>query len=225
MTDFDIVWTDSLTSRTIRNGTNGAQPAAERGRTDSSAPPNAGPETLAESEVANQQLTTSEPATESEQQPPLHTCRKCHQSVPLEGDRCSTPRCGAALPGNRLTLRDGARSARSGADLFPEAAAALRERETAILGDLGGADSVSEVKRELVTRFVQAAAIADSLGQQLASGGVTSAKGRPRAAVSLYLSVLDRLTRLAGSIGLERQQKPAASLADVLAAHEEQPHG
>jgi hypothetical protein len=54
---------------------------------------------------------------------------------------------------------------------------------------------------------------------------VTSAKGRPRAAVSLYLSVLDRITRLATAIGLERQGKPAQTLDAVLAAHEETTNG
>ena len=167
----------------------------------------------------------SEPLYKSKPEPPVHECRKCRQSVPLDGDRCPTPGCGAALPGNKLTLASGARSVRSGAELFPEAAIVLREREAAILADLGGAENVSTTRAELVTRFVQASAIADSLGDQIVRGGVTSAKGRPRAAVSLYLSVLDRLTRMASAIGLERQQKRAASLAEVLAAHEDQAHG
>jgi len=144
-----------------------------------------------------------------------HTCKKCQERVSLAGDRCPTPGCGAALPGNRLTLGSGARSARSGAELFPEAAIVLREREAAIIADLGGAANVSTARAELVTRFVQASAIADSLGEQIVRGGVTSAKGRPRAVVSLYLAVLDRIVRLGTSIGLERQPRGPLNVRDL----------
>lgn len=149
---------------------------------------------------------------------PLHVCRKCGQSVPLVGNQCPTPGCRAALPHNTLTVRDGARSSRSGAELYPALADMLCEREAAIFSDLGGAEEVSTTKRELIVRFVQASAIADQLAGQIVQGGVTSAKGRPRAAVSLYLQVIDRVHRLAVAIGLERQSRPVHPLDAVRAA-------
>lgn len=48
-------------------------------------------------------------------------------------------------------LASGARSARSGPELYPEAATALREREAAIVADLGPIENVSTTRRELVT--------------------------------------------------------------------------
>ena len=50
--------------------------------------------------------------------------------------------------------------------------------------------------------------------------GVMTAKGKTRSAVTTLLSIIDRQTKLAATLGLERRAKPVASLADVLEAHE-----
>lgn len=123
---------------------------------------------------------------------------------------------GQFAQGNTTALTTGARSPRSGPELFPQRAALLLEREQAILSDLGGEAQVSTTRRELVTRFVQASAIADSLADDFITHGVLTAKGRARRSVATYLSVLDRLHRFAGVIGLERQTRRVPTLADAL---------
>ena len=105
--------------------------------------------------------------------------------------------------------------------LSEEVRAALKERELAIVADLGGRDNMSQLKADMVQRYIAASTVADYLEHNIITQGVLSAKGRTRAAVSTYLQVLDRLHRFAGSIGLERKPKPAASLADILAKHED----
>ena len=95
---------------------------------------------------------------------------------------------------------------------LPERAEPLREREREILADLGGDSEVPAVVRELVTRFVQASAISDSLAMNVVTQGVLTGKGRTRASVTTFLQVLDRLQRLASTIGLERRAKPAEGI-------------
>jgi hypothetical protein len=72
------------------------------------------------------------------------------------------------------------------------------------------------VRLELVGRFLQASVIADSLGANIVAHGVTTTKGRTRAAVTTYLQVLDRLHRLATAIGLERRPKPVGSISEFV---------
>jgi len=123
---------------------------------------------------------------------------------------------GRFTAGNVASLKHGQRSEREGAELMPSLAAVLAEKESAIVADLGGAAHVSEIRRELVTRFIQSSAIADSLAVNIGAHGVLTAKGRTRAAVSLYLQVLDRQIKLASAIGLGRQTKPVRSIEDAM---------
>jgi hypothetical protein len=127
---------------------------------------------------------------------------------------------GRFAPGNTASLTHGQRSERAGAELIPHLAALLAEKEAAIVADLGGAEQLSAIRRELVARFIQSSAIADSLAVNIAAHGVLTAKGRTRAAVTLYLQVLDRQIKLATSIGLERRQKRALSVGDIIREHE-----
>lgn len=124
--------------------------------------------------------------------------------------------------GNTAALVHGGRSQRVAAGLLPEQAEAralMREREQAIVRDLGG--DLSQVKADMVTRYLETALIADFLADNIARHGALTGKGRTRAAVTAYLQVLDRQHRLALLLGLERRQKRAVSLADVLAQHED----
>jgi hypothetical protein len=98
----------------------------------------------------------------------------------------------------------------------PSLAPLLAEKEAAILADLGGAEQVSAVRHELVVRFLQSSAIAESLGANIAAHGVLTTKGKTRAALRLFLEVLDRQIKLAGAIGLGRQTKPVRSLEQAM---------
>lgn len=143
------------------------------------------------------------------------------------GERPSSGRDtdGRFAPGNTESLKHGQRSERDGAELMPWLVAVLAEKEAAILADLGGAEQVSAIRRELLGRFLQSSAIADSLGANIVENGVLTSKGRTRAAVTLYLQVLDRQIKLAGTIGLGRQAKPVRSLEEAMREAEEQMGG
>jgi hypothetical protein len=126
--------------------------------------------------------------------------------------------------GNSFALVHGGRSRQVAAGQLPEqvdALAVLADREAAIVNELGGPEAISQIRRDLVTRYLETSTIADYLAANILANGVLTTKGRTRAAVTVYLQVIDRLHRLGVSIGLERRPKPAQSLADVLAQHEE----
>ena len=119
---------------------------------------------------------------------------------------------GTFAPGNRDAWKHGAYSQRTQRALVesPEAVAALTEHRQEIETDLGG--DVSRVKRDLVRRYVETAALADHLGWHLTQGGALTAKGHTRAALSAYLRVLDRQHRLAMALGLDRTARVVADV-------------
>ena len=121
--------------------------------------------------------------------------------------------------GNTASWRPGDRSQRSGPELFPERAGILLERERAIVTDLGGEAEVSTAKRELVTRLVQASAIADSLAVGLHRARRPDGQGPRPPFRGDDLSVLDRIHRLAHAVGLERKPK-TVDLAHALTEHQ-----
>jgi len=119
---------------------------------------------------------------------------------------------GRLLPGHTITLKHGGRSARVLAGAMPEqaeAAAALRERVSAIVDDLGGPDAVSHLAAGQVERYARLELVESFLWQNLQRLGPLTGKGRTRAAATLLLSVHDRLQKAALSLGLERRSKPA----------------
>jgi hypothetical protein len=78
------------------------------------------------------------------------------------------------------------------------------EQAVAIVADLGGPDTLSTLRRDLIQRYLETANIADYLASHVLRDGVLTTKGKTRAAVTTYLSVVDRLSRLAAAIGLDR---------------------
>jgi hypothetical protein len=130
------------------------------------------------------------------------------------------PQTGRFLPGNGERLIHGLRSARAMAALLPGQEAqlrVLREQVNELMTDLGGAAHLGVVKREMAVRFCELRVVGTTLAESLVREGVLSAKGRQRAALTAYLSVIDRLTRLAAVLGMERTAKRVPSLDDFLA--------
>ena len=126
---------------------------------------------------------------------------------------------GTFAPGNAHALRHGLYSRQMREALLPEQAearAALAEQRKAIEDDLGGADALSALTRDLVGRYVELRLVCEFLAHQLATVGPLTGKGRQRAALTAYLAVVDRLNRLAVSLGLERKAKRVPTLAEVL---------
>ena len=150
-------------------------------------------------------------------------CRCGAPANPRHKDRC---RNGHPVKDNTISLIHGANSKRVMHAGLPEQAevrAMLREKEAAIVADLGGAGNLSTIKREVVTRFLQTSVVADFLGSNIVKHGVLTTKGKTRAAVTTYLQVVDRLTRLALTLGLERQTKQVPTVEDFLRQRQQQP--
>jgi hypothetical protein len=117
---------------------------------------------------------------------------------------------GTAGAGNLFALKTGTYSRRLSERT--ELQAEIIEREQVIVTQLGGVD-LSAVATQLVRRYVETTMIADALAENVFVQGPLTAKGRARAAVTLYLQVLDRQHRLAMALGLERRTKPVVDLA------------
>jgi len=134
---------------------------------------------------------------------------------PPSGHADRDPR-GRFVSGNLAAFQHGARSKAvlSGLTEGAEASRALIAHRREIEADLG--DGTSRVKRDLVARYVECCAMANFLGHDVAARGVLTARGRSRAALNAYLSVLDRQHRLGTSIGLERHEKPVSLLAELI---------
>lgn len=121
------------------------------------------------------------------------------------------------MRGNTRALRTGLYSAKVQSGALADAAALQsREAVAAIVEDLGGAAQVGLAKRGLIQRYVALSFVADHLEGHMAQGGVLSTKGKTRSATLTYLSVLDRLARLAAAFGLERKPKQTGDLETFL---------
>ena len=136
--------------------------------------------------------------------------------LPSSGTADRDPR-GRFVSGNLAAFQHGARSKAvlQGLTQGAEASRVLAAHRREIEADLG--DTMSRVKRDLVARYVECCAMANFLGHDVAARGVLTARGRSRAALNAYLSVLDRQHRLAVAIGLERHQQPVSLLAELTA--------
>jgi hypothetical protein len=106
--------------------------------------------------------------------------------------------------------------------LLAETRAALADRRSAIIGDLGGPSGVGTIRRDLVERYLETSLLAEWLGGNLLAEGALTAKGKARAAATFYLQVVDRVYRLASARGLERTAKDTQTIeAYVSRFHQE----
>ena len=95
----------------------------------------------------------------------------------------------------------------------------LLERATADLA----ADDAAETKRGLLEAWAEARLFRQSMYLRLVDGGgPITAKGRTKALYTAYLAALDRETKLAQVLGLERQQKSADIALRFAQLHTEQ---
>lgn len=128
------------------------------------------------------------------------------------------PKTGRLLPGHAVNLRHGRRAPRLWA--AGPLAAALAEREAAVVADLGGEPNLSAIERPLAREYARLSLLVEAAGERLTRDGLETTKGRARAAASLYGALLDRQTRLAAMLGLARRARPAASITEWARAHE-----
>jgi hypothetical protein len=131
---------------------------------------------------------------------------------------------GRFATGNLAALKHGGRSQQVQRGLLPdqaEALAALAEARSEIEGDLGGVDVLSRLTRDTVARYLELSLVAGYLADRLVTEGPLTGKGRQRAALTAYLGVVDRLSRLAQQLGFEKQVKKVG-LDDVLQKYRQQ---
>ena len=124
-----------------------------------------------------------------------------------------------AGPGNRGNWRHGGRSRYVAAGKTPEQVGALTvmaERQSEIERDLGGHENLSQLASDSVTDYLRLRMIGDYLAEDLVRQGPLTSKGRQRAALSAYLSVVDRMQRMAATLGLSRRQKTLPTISEYL---------
>ena len=127
-------------------------------------------------------------------------------------------RDGTFAVANTFSLTHGGRSAQIRAAQLPEQAglrAELAAKRASLLTDLGGEDTLSQLQIDLVARYLELDVVATWLGGNLLAEGPLTAKGRSRAALSAYLTVLDRVQRVSSALGLARRPR-AVSLNQYL---------
>ena len=100
---------------------------------------------------------------------------------------------------------------------WQEVAAAKRELAERVLTDLGADDgAAAETLLGVADGYAETRILRHALFLRLVElGGPVTTKGKARALFSSYLSALDRETRLAQVLGLERKAK-AITLADAI---------
>lgn len=96
-----------------------------------------------------------------------------------------------------------------------------RELAGRVRADLAVDDSSVETMLGLIDAYAEARLFRTSMFLRLVDqGGPITAKGKARALYTAYLGALDRETKLAQVLGLERKAKPIKSLQEVLAQHD-----
>jgi hypothetical protein len=142
-------------------------------------------------------------------QPPTDSADPTEQIEPSGSDLRDAR--GRFAVGNTASLIHGGRSRQASALQAP-----LREElRRGVIADLGGDErALPRTLLQLVDRFCETSLLADAYFTWLQDqGGPIGTRGRQRAAVSGYLAALDRQTKLAQLIGLERRARNVASLS------------
>ncbi len=165
------------------------------------------------------------PTTETPS-PPICSCGTTERH-PAAADRCSR---GHVLVGNSVgkQFEDGNQAARTHGQYAYEArgAAALpdvlrqsvEQFREAVITDRGGASELSTLESAYIRRLSEVEAVARLLAADLASRGLTTAKGRVRSTFSRWLEALDRWDRLAQRVGTDRKARPMSLAARLAAA-------
>ena len=127
------------------------------------------------------------------------------------------PASGRFRPGHLRNLKHGRRAPSLWA--AGPLAEALAERVEALVGDYGGRENLTTAEHALVVELGRLQLLTEAAGENLVREGLATSKGRMRAGCSLWLGLLDRQSRLAGQLGLQRRARPAqAAIAEWAAA-------
>lgn len=125
---------------------------------------------------------------------------------------------GHAMEGNQLRRVHGVRSFEErGAAALPDVLRqTVEEFRAAVIQDRGGASELSTLEMAYVRRLSEVETVARLLAADLATRGLTSARGRVRGTFSRWLECLDRWDRLAQRVGTDRRGRQVSSLSAYL---------
>ena len=143
----------------------------------------------------------------------LVVCRRCGQQSNRGEFRCW--HCQSYIKGCAPQLVHGLRR-RASLDLPAEVREALDEKRAAIASDLGGEDTLSQLQRDVLDRYLDLDGLAAFQAAELSRNGMVTAKGHARALFSAFLQTTDRQVKLAQLLGLERRERQVDSIADYL---------
>lgn len=128
--------------------------------------------------------------------------------------------------GNAIALKHGRYSRQAQLALLPgqeEIRAVLAARRARLLEDQGGTQDMGLVLEDSIDRYQRLWVLASTLEARLEQEGMLTGKGKTRAAVTLYLGIVDRLMKLAQQIGFDRKAKQLpTTLQDFLTQREQQ---
>jgi hypothetical protein len=132
---------------------------------------------------------------------------------------------GNPLSGNTRTMTIGHRSAQMAAALEPIRQAVYR----ATLADMGctvdGSNRPTEAQRITARNLATLDMLAETFWTWIEQQGVMTSKGKTRAAVTTLLSIIDRQTKLAQFVGLDRRQRGVNVAEEFAQMHEAQSKG
>jgi hypothetical protein len=123
---------------------------------------------------------------------------------------------GHFIPGNSARRIHGVRAFEATGRMPDMLRLTVEEFRTAVIADRGGEAELSTLEAAYIRRLSEVETVARLLASDLATRGLTSARGRVRSTFSRWLECLDRWDRLAQRVGTDRRAR-AVSLRDYLA--------
>lgn len=134
------------------------------------------------------------------------------------------PVTGRLLPGHTVSLKTGEFSTRVWRALLPGQEAQLAklgDRRAQLIADQGGESECSQIRLDLIDNYNAVVTFLEWSRDRIIREGPFTSRGRTRATVSLYLSMLDRQIKLGSMLGLDRRAHGISNPFEYLAkAHD-----
>lgn len=137
-------------------------------------------------------------------------CQKCGTSAPIGTTNC--PACGKFILYNQGNLRHGLRAYQTRGVLPADLKTDIDSFRANLISDQGGLEELSAIRAGMIRLLVDAEVGRRLMFREVVNRGVDSKPGR--AAYDRLLSTMDRWTRIALALGLERRQADAMTIHD-----------
>ena len=139
-------------------------------------------------------------------------CSRCGTEVPAGTTNCTS--CGCFVKGNEANLRHGRRRYQTKGRLPADLQEYIADFRAGLVGDQGGEEELTAVRRGLVEKLVDLEVGIQLLMGEVVRRGIDSRPGK--AAWASALRTIEVWHRLANTLGLERRAQPVPSLHEVL---------